>query len=97
MVGGISETLKMNMGSDPLNAQSFDKIDAILMQFYRQNLAPPPQGDPTEAGSIAGDVMSQATGGKPPTSQLQRPTSSDTIAKAMTPHGDKKCAGLSMI
>lgn len=40
MVGGISETLKMNMASDPLSPQSFDKMDAILMQFYRQNLCP---------------------------------------------------------
>ena len=34
----ISETLRINLGHDPLDAASLEKTDAILMQFYKENL-----------------------------------------------------------
>ena len=34
----ISETLKMNLGNDALDLDAFQKIDALLLQFYEQNL-----------------------------------------------------------
>ena len=34
----ISETLKMNLGNDALDLEAFQKIDALLLQFYEQNL-----------------------------------------------------------
>ena len=38
ITSGISETLKHNMANDALDVNNFEKIDALLMQFYNQNL-----------------------------------------------------------
>ena len=34
----ITETLRLNLGSDALNLDAFRRIDASLLQFYEQNL-----------------------------------------------------------
>lgn len=34
----ITETLKMNLGNDALDLEAFNKIDALLLSFYEQNL-----------------------------------------------------------
>ena len=38
ITNGISETLNLNLASDPLDVHTFDKLDALLMQFYSTNL-----------------------------------------------------------
>ena len=37
----ITETIRINMGQDPLNLPAFRRIDASLLSFYEQNLAQP--------------------------------------------------------
>ena len=34
----ITETLRLNLGSDALNLDAFSRIDPSLLQFYEQNL-----------------------------------------------------------
>lgn len=34
----ITDTLRLNLGSDGLNAEAFSKIDASLLKFYETNL-----------------------------------------------------------
>ena len=36
----ITETLKLNLGSDGLTVESFSRIDASLLKFYEANLQP---------------------------------------------------------
>lgn len=35
----ITETLRLNVQNEPLNIHALEKIDAILLSFYKQNLA----------------------------------------------------------
>ena len=83
---GISETLRLNIANDPLDVNTFEKVDAVLMQFYNQNLNA--QGDP----DITAEVASQNT----QTNKSQnRPLSSE--AKSSAPQGDKRSPGLGLM
>ena len=64
----ITETLRVNLGSDPLTLDAFRKIDGCLLQFFDKNLSAP-EGD---AEAPAEEV--KATG-KPGA----RPTSSESV------------------
>ena len=45
MIGNeITETLRLNLGSEPLNLDAFRRIDASLLNFYKQNLEPAEEG-----------------------------------------------------
>lgn len=34
----LTDTLRMNLGQEALNLESFSKVDATLLQFYEHNL-----------------------------------------------------------
>ena len=72
----ISETLKMNMANDPLDVQSWEKIDTILMQFYNQNLY-------KGTDEVVNEVASQNTA----TNKSQRPVSSEMASKVAAAQG----------
>ena len=38
--GGITETLKMNLGQEPLDLDALTKVDGYLLRFFEQNLRP---------------------------------------------------------
>ena len=61
----ITETLRLNLGSEALNLDAFPKIDASLLQFYEQNLQQPE--DPEEAKD------KPATGNRPNSQESAKP------------------------
>lgn len=49
----LTETLRMNLGMDPLNLAAFGKIDATLLQFYHKNMAPSEEAEAEEEAKQA--------------------------------------------
>ena len=84
ITNGISETLRLNIASDPLDVNAFEKIDALLMQFYNQNLNPQGADEPANA-----DVASQNT----QTNKSQARPSSGEQLKSQAGN-DKRAPGL---
>ena len=69
----ITETLRLNLGSDALNLDAFRRIDASLLQFYEQNLhqeeenaeeSKAPGGRPTSSESHKTSAVLKASPGK---------------------------------
>ena len=47
----LTETLRVNLGSDPLTLDAFRKIDGCLLQFFDRNLASAEAGEGADAGA----------------------------------------------
>ena len=66
----ITETLRLNIQNEPLNLASLEKIDAILLSFYKQNLSRP-------ESALGGDVASHE---ETKISDKGKPSSSHKVA-----------------